>query len=497
MRLTSIRRFAGVSLINLAYLVLQTLLFLVLTPWILWVLGPQVYGLWTIIVAIMGFAGLANFSVQAAAVKYVAQFSTSAEMSDQLSVTVTFGAVFLLATGALASLVLWALRHGIARSVEVSGVSSELLSQALGVVAIGLVPLFLMQLANGILLGLVRNEVAGGLGVAQNAILLVGALVVGLRHGGILELALWTLVVNWTMCAVSLGVAFRNLHGFRLRLAWDSRLVREMLRYSLFAWFSTLGSTLFTSADRILVGMFLGSTAAGAYGVCTGVAIRLNQLAGAFTQLYVPFTSSYQAAGRIKEIQSAFKYGSRLTACLLVGAATILLVWANPILTMWISPQFSSAYVDVFQILVACYAIFSMAGPGYQMALGLGRADVTAIVGAAGSFAMVFLILVLAPPFGLTGVAFANLGYVVVLGVQFYVARLLQLKPISTVLDALGLPVLTLIALILVIRSVSLSVPMALLITVAMLAITVWIALGDGTALRTLRVASMDSASHK
>ena len=48
-RLVPLRRMAGASLANGIYLGLQGLLFVVMTPWLLHVLGPELYGLWTIL----------------------------------------------------------------------------------------------------------------------------------------------------------------------------------------------------------------------------------------------------------------------------------------------------------------------------------------------------------------------------------------------------------------------------------------------------------------
>lgn len=477
-KLISARRFAGAGLVNLFYLIVQSLLFVLLTPWMLRVLGTELYGLWTILISLLGFAGLANLSANVAVVKYVSQFSISRQTRDQLGASVLMSGVFLSVVGLVPSVAIWLVRSRIAGWLSPAG-SADQLSDAVGLIGFTVLPLFLTQFGKGVLAGLVRNEIVGGLDLAQNGGLLIGAIIIGSRGGTILDLAGWILFEILVLSFISVALALWFLRPYELRWNWDRRLAREMMRYSAFAWLTTFGSTLFNSADRLLVGVLLGPAAAGAYAICTGIAMRLNLLAGVVTQLLLPFSSSYQAAGRMQTVRSIFRYSSRITACLLVGAAAVLVIWSRWILTLWISPEFASLYGTPFQIVVVCYAIFSFATPAHQIAQGLGRTKATALLGLGGSLLMVTLVLVLAPLFGLTGAAIANLGYAVVVGLELYVARLLNLSALPTVLALLGPPLAVLFCVVILISTLGASPAAAALITLAAIIVLTRLALSD------------------
>lgn len=478
-RLVSGRRILGVGLINLVYLTIQMGLFFVLTPRLLRVFGEDVYGLWTILMAITGLAGLADFGASSAVVKYVSQFSNTDDTGDQLSSAILFSIVFMLFASLLAAMALYLLRDWMASRIKLTATGASLLTESLTFVALGLVPFFMGQVPRGVLLGLVRNELAGGVNVVQQVVLLVGALVIGSIGGNIVSLSFWILLVYLVMGLISTGLALYATRLFHLHLTWNWQIAREMVGYSALSWISSLGTALFGSADRILVGMLLGPAAAGVYAICTGVATKLNQLVSPFTDTLMPFASSYQAAGRQSGIQFAFRYGSRAAACLLVGVASVLVLWTGPILAVWISPEFSAQYSTVFRTLVVCYTIFSLNAPAYQIARGLGLLAVPSGIVLGAGLATLLAISLLARSFGLVGAATANLVYLATLGINVYVAKQLAPDPLGAALRLLGPPLILLSVLVIVVQMMTLPIWASVVINLVVLVILLWMGLEE------------------
>jgi O-antigen/teichoic acid export membrane protein len=92
-----------------------------------------------------------------------------------------------------------------------------------------------------------------------------------------------------------------------------------------------------------------------------------------------------------------------------------------------------------------------MAAPGYNICLGLGRPELPAIVSFASAFLMILLVFILAPPFGLTGAAIANLVYSLAYVVNGYVAHVLGLKRVSFITKSIGPPIFVLLTVYLII----------------------------------------------
>ncbi len=475
-RFVSVRRMAGASLTNLTYLAIQSLLFLLLTPWALRILGDELFGLWTIMLAVIGFAGLANLGANSAVVKYTSQFQGSDD-SRMFSAAITFSYVFMFVAGVIASAGLWMVRYWLAARLETDTSSIMLLGNALGLMAIGLTPLLLGQVSKGVLLGLVYNQWAGGLDLMQTAVLWLGVLTLGAQGRGIIHLALWSVVVNALVFVSATVIALRVTRRFQLRFAWDGSLVRDMLRYSLLTWAGSLGIVMFQTLDRVLVGMSLGATAAGIYGIATSVAVRLSTLAGQFTQVLVPLASSYQAEGRRSGIELALRYASRFVACVLTAVASMLVIWMDVILSVWISPQFASDYTVIFRVVVICYGVYAMARPAHQIAQGLGWLKVPTVIFIGSGVSMLLTLWTLAQFLGLTGASIANSVNCLVLSVNLFVARRLGLKPLATVVTDLAPPTLLLIVAA-VLAFADLSIVMRLVASFLIALVIFWLALG-------------------
>lgn len=479
-KLVSLRQVSGAGLANVAYLGIQSLLFVALTPWMFKTLGAEVYGLWTILVAITGFANLANFGIGAGVTKYVSEFSVSHKAGTLISAVISFAFLFLLLSGILTGMLIFVLRHWLAGMMAHHSGSVGELSQALVIVSCGIAPIFIIQLPKGILFGLVYHKVVGGVDVAQSVAILCAALIIGLQGGGIVLLAISLVIINLAFLGIFLMIAFHATRSFALHFALNLDLAQKIFKYSWFAWISGLGSLLFSQADRVLVGMLLGPAAAGAYGICTGVAARLNSLAGAATQVLVPFASSYQASGRNAEIAKVFLHLLRIIGCLLATLGMVLIFWGKGILSIWISPEFAVAYGRVFELLILAYALFSMAAPGHYIAFGLGRPEIPAILTIGGSLLMFICMVILSPVWGLKGAAAANLAYAATILINFYASRHLGLKALSPVLKAVGPPIVVLflpLMMIPLVKSESLS---SIAIQLVALASLIWLGLNEG-----------------
>lgn len=479
-RLLSLRRVSGAGLANVSYLVIQSLLFVVMTPLVLKALGPKLYGLWTILAAITGFANLGNFGIGAGVTKYVSEFSVGEQAGAEISGVVSFSFLFLLLTGLLTGLLLFLLRHWIAAKMAHHVGEAMPLASALVIVAWGIGLIFLMQLPKGVLFGLVYHKVVGACDVAQSVAILGAALIIGLNGGGIVALALSLVLINLAFLLILSVVALQVTRSFALHFTLNRGLARKILKYSLFAWISGLGSILFSQGDRVLVGMLLGPAAAGAYSICTGVASRLNALAGSATQVLVPFASSYQAHGKNAEIVKVYLHLLRLIGCLLAAMGMVLIFWSQWLLSIWISPQFALSYGRVFEILILAYALFSMVAPGYHIAFGLGRPEVPALANIGGAFLMLLLMWILSPALGLTGAALANFSYSLELVVIFFTAKQLGLREMAPILKATLPPVVILIVSILIVDLYIITTPYNLVINLLFIVMLSWIALNDG-----------------
>jgi O-antigen/teichoic acid export membrane protein len=474
----SVRRLANASLFNVVYLVAQSLIFVFLTPITLKALGDNLYGIWTIFLGVIGFASLTNFKIASTAMKFVSQFSTEDVSENDLSIIITFGYMSGLVLGLLAFLIIFGSRFILAERISENNVSYLELADTLSLLAFSVIPLFLSEVSHGILLGLVSNKLNGALVTLHHLLLWSGALLVGLLEVGAWYLGVIMLVVftsRFLTSTIAVGVIMRTK---TLKIRLDQDLVRRMIKYTFGAWLGGVGMLMFNSLDKVIVGIILGPATAGAYGIATSVALRLSMLADQFTQVLVPFASSYNVQGRQDQIVKVYRHSSRLVACLMVLIAGLLSIWMKLILSLWISPEFSEKYFSYFILLVGCYAVFSMFRPAHQISLGLGWVTIPNAILFGGASSMLVGLWLLSKGFGLSGAIGANIIFTMVILINFYLAFRFEIKMITVIQD-IGYPLLVLVP-VMVISILDLSNVENICTTIILSTIIAFLALDGG-----------------
>lgn len=97
-----------------------------------------------------------------------------------------------------------------------------------------------------------------------------------------------------------------------------------------------------------------------------------------------------------------------------VAAVTALLL-AAPLLVLWLGAAYAKAVLELLQILIVVYAVFSTAAPAWHLALGPGDAGPCALIALTAGLLDAGLIIPLGLAAGLNGAAAANAAYVLTL----------------------------------------------------------------------------------
>ncbi len=163
-------------------------------------------------------------------------------------------------------------------------------------------------------------------------------------------------------------------------------------------------NALYTRADIYLVGLLLGAAPAGAYGMARQVATPVRQVWQSFDSLLVPAVSKVigrdGAAGAAEALASA----SRLILVVQLPLLIAMLAIGQPLMS-WLGPGFEAG-AWALVILGTAEVLQSALGIGDLIFVYL-KPRIGLYLTLASIAAGVVAALVLIPPFGITGAAFA------------------------------------------------------------------------------------------
>ncbi|MEA5531949.1 oligosaccharide flippase family protein [Dolichospermum sp. UHCC 0684] len=380
-------------------------------PLLIRLIGVEEYGLWTLASSVIAIVGLAEAGLATATTVFVSQ-DLGKEDSDGLSqtLTVTVGAMLILAT--IAAFALWFGAEGIVSIFTKLDNTQQLTGvKALQIGGLVLWSRLLQQVLVGVEQAYQRYGLMNLLNTIQSALITLGMLVIAYRGGRTIALMQWQAVAAVAVLLSHAWVVQSLLKTVNLHLAWSKDKGLAVGRYSVMIWLSSLGSALFARGDRIIVGSLLGTQSLGVYAAITDITTQINVLSSLPVQPLVPAVSHLIQNLNNEQTKQNIKQAIQLNGLVALGLGGILITLSPLICSLIFTNVIDIKYIFLFCISTVIYSLYSLNAVGYYILLGIGAANICAIVVAASGFLSLIMIALGAYNFGLIGAICGNFPY--------------------------------------------------------------------------------------
>lgn len=383
-------------------------------------LGLARYGVWVVLVSLLGLTSVLHLGLGPAISFHVAQARGDSRVCAEVLGT---SLVLLGGLGLVAGAVLALGAQQIVAVLFGSGTGSDEARAALPWLGCAAWLQFLRQWAASAEAGLQRYDVqtyADGVG----ALFLHGGLMVlaALRFD-VVALAAWSVVATFGTLAVHARL-WRTRIGLAIPTptVWSAPRARVLLHFGVRQWGSHLGGSLFGLLDRVVVNWIMGPAAAGLYSIATAVAVRINELSAAPVQVIVPAIAEARSPSRMMHI---YERAEQLNMLVAYGLAAAVMVGSEPLAHLLV-PAGADTVAALLRIVALSYGAYSINAVGFYAAQGLGRPSINA-----GWMLLVGLLFLVVLPlstelFGLVGAGWTNLTFALTLGINVQVVRRLK-----------------------------------------------------------------------
>ena len=166
-----------------------------------------------------------------------------------------------------------------------------------------------------VFMGLQRYEVSNIVGFARSGLTQIIAVIIVFWGGRVFEVLMGSVLVLWGCAILSSILAIRMLipHGLGF---FFLGLRQENIVFSTFILLQNLGSQIFSSVDKLVVGRVLGVEAVAYYSVGVSVSARLLQVVGSLTHVLLPSSSEAVADKNYRRLYSLFWRSTKISAFL-------------------------------------------------------------------------------------------------------------------------------------------------------------------------------------
>lgn len=387
-------------------LLVHALVSFFLSPFILHTLGDAAFSVWILVFSLTGYFGLLDFGIRSSIVRYVAKFTAVGD-EEQLGRFLTTSIAFYLSVG-FAVLVLTAV--GSAYLLVLFRIPPELFRNARWVFwlgGLGVALTFPLSVFAGAMEGLQKFTRVQLTFMFVTILRGVAVLIALSQGGGLLALAAITIGTNICGYVVLMWMAYQKLPLRLILHRPDPHVLRTMLSYGAFAFLIAVAERLRFQSDAIVIGAFLSTTAITFYAVASRLVEYSTYAVRSMAQIVTPMSSQFHATGDRSRLCRLLIAGNRACALVVFPLAVILVVCGRSIIEVWVGSRYVSSY-SILILLIVPKSLYLAQSTSTRILLGMGRHRLLASVLLLEGVVNVALSFLLAPRFGLTGVAWGT-----------------------------------------------------------------------------------------
>lgn len=377
------------------------------TPLLVHSLGNRLYGFWTLVGAIVGYYGVLDLGLTAAAARYLSQAMGRDEPGELDRVAST--ALGLFCAGGAGVLAVTALSLKACPLLASGASEARLLQQLIAIMGAAAAVGFPAKVFSGLLTAGIRYDILSAISILR-IVLYNAGIYLCLRAGrGVVAVALVALAATLVQYAASYGAAKARFPSLRLSASlFDRSKARAMLDYGWKILFCQAGDILRFRLDSVVIAGFLGASLVTPYAVGVRLVEGFTRLVRSTVGMMFPVFSRYEGRGDYDAIRSALLRTTKLSAVLSGFIGLSAMFYGRAFVRRWMGPGFDDSYW-VAVILCAALLLDLPQSPGIQLLFGVSKHAFYARLNVCEGLANLALSVLLLKPFGILGVALGTL----------------------------------------------------------------------------------------
>jgi len=404
------RRLALNTASNIGTLFLKIAITFIMTPVLLSNLGRYDYGLWEMVMAIVGYMGILDMGVKPTVSRYAAMAiaRNDEESLKKIYATAWF---YLMSVGICLALALsiWGLAFpgSLAEGGDEDTAKYTFLLLILAAKMLLIFPAYTAEsyleayqeyyLKNNVT---IISSVLGSSTVfyfitPDNALVLMAGI------GAIGMTSKYLFYVLYMQSKRSF------LRPYPSRFSWSK--LKDLFRFSVKTLIQGISTRIENATDSLVIGFVLGPATVPLYSIPANLVNYIRTIASNLTHVFMPYFSSLAATGERDKTRRVYFLGSKLTIGAVMVLAIGVLGLGQPFLELWIGGEIARSAAPILWLLVAftCLPLLNPYSGRYLTAVN--QHGVFARWGPVVAVSNLVLSLILIHPLGIYGVALGSL----------------------------------------------------------------------------------------
>lgn len=394
---------------NVLVMIVKLIITFVMTPVFVYNLGKYDYGLWEMIGAIIGYAGMLNLGIQPAISRYAAKYKAEGDQS-QLLIVFSSALFFMILTGMLLCLfcILWAAWFPNVLAPE--GSPSERYAILLIIIGAQLLFAFPGQVAESYLEGFQKYYLKNNITIVNSVIGSTILYIFITPENGLLLLAGINAIGLSVKYVLFFLILFKPAYGaIRANLGnFSFPKLKELISFGVKSLIQGVATRIENMTDSLVIGFVLGPAAVPFYSIPANLVQHLRNLGWTLSHAFMPLFSGMSAMNDQEGIQRVYLMASKYVVGVILPMAAGMLILGAPFLGIWIGPEFEAQgqWIIAFLVIFTLLPLIDPFNSRYLTAIN--KHGIFARLTPIAAGINLGLSLVLVHQFGILGVAFAS-----------------------------------------------------------------------------------------
>ncbi|MCK7427436.1 flippase [Enterobacter chengduensis] len=363
------------------------------------VLGAEIFGVFTLAMAIVGYASIFDVGLSRAVIREVSIFRDNTEEKQRIIFT---SSLLVIIMGLIASSILYIFSNEITNLLKISQDKYLHVVHSMGILALS-IPIFLVtQIWLAVLEGEERFAILNVYKSITGSLLSLLP-VIFIHFVPTLESAIWGLVFSRICCLIAAFYLCRKIIINSL-LKFSLTTLKRLLMFGGWITVSNIISPIMAYFDRFIVSNQLGASVVAFYTAPAEIIARLGIIPGAFARAIFPRLSASNIAIDRKKNKRI------ISLILLVVTLPILLLGTllgDKFMTIWMGDSFSGVPSTILTILLVGFVFNSLAQIPFASIQSRGFAKITAYIHMFELVPYLLMLYFFIKHYGIMGAAFA------------------------------------------------------------------------------------------
>lgn len=334
------------ALLSYVSIVLNNIIGLVYTPFMLRMMGQVEYGLYSLAASVVAYLTVLDLGFANAIVRYTAKYRVEGKVKEQYEM---FGMFFVLYIGISVLVLLFGgfLLYNVEALFDRTMDDMELykIRVMMSLMVFNLAFTFPMSIWGAIIIAyekFVFTKTVNIVRIILNPVVMVVMLYMGYRAIGMVVVTtifnIVTLLINWWYCKNKLHVKV-SFGKFK----WG--FFKEVSIYSFWIFLNAIMDRIYWSTGQFVLGMFCGAAIVAIYSVSIQIHSIYMSFSLAIYGVFLPKVTTMVAKNsEDKEISDLFIRTGRIQYSVMVFILTGFILFGKYFIILWAGPEYESAY---------------------------------------------------------------------------------------------------------------------------------------------------------